>query len=68
MKEIFKKEKIDYKNIDIPEDLEFISIKSINEVKKKNNYNLMFLSKILILSLIILLILLMIFPKLYIKA
>ena len=37
MRKIFAKEKLVYKNIDIPEELEFIAIKSINEGKKKNN-------------------------------
>ena len=37
MKDLFNKEKIVYKNIEIPEELEFIVIKSINEGKKKED-------------------------------
>ncbi|MDV4152521.1 DUF4179 domain-containing protein, partial [Clostridium sp. AL.422] len=63
MKNIFEKEKIVYKNIEIPEELEFIVIKSINEGKKKNNSNIKLLSKVLVASLIIFFILLNISPK-----
>ncbi len=58
MKNIFEKEKIAYKNIEIPEELEFIVIKSINEGKKKNHSNIKFISKVLVASLIIFFILL----------
>ena len=37
MKDIFEKEKIAYKDIEIPEDLDFLVSKSIHEGKKKNN-------------------------------
>lgn len=63
MKNIFEKEKIVYKNIDIPEELEFIVIKSINEGKKKNNNYIKFLGKVLVASLITFLILLNISPR-----
>lgn len=64
MKDLFNKEKIVYKNIEIPEELEFIVIKSINEGKKKKIYNIKLLSKLLIASFLIFFILLNIFPKL----
>lgn len=64
MKDIFGKEKIAYKNIEIPEELEFIVIKSIKEGKKNNNYNIKIVSKILVASFIIFLVLLNVFPKL----
>lgn len=37
MKDIFEKEKIAYKNIETPEDLDFLVSKFIHEGKKKNN-------------------------------
>ena len=64
MKDIFGKEKIAYKNIEIPEELEFIVIKSIKEGKKRNNYNVRIVSKILVASLVAFFILLNVFPKL----
>ena len=63
MKNIFEKEKIVYKNIEIPEELEFIVIKSINEGKKKNNSNIKLISKVLVASLIIFFILLNTSPR-----
>ena len=63
MKNIFEKEKIAYKNIEIPEELEFIVIKSINEGKKKKTYNIKLLSKIFVASLIIFVILLNVLPR-----
>ena len=63
MKNIFEKEKIAYKKIEIPEELEFIVIKSINEGKKKNNNHIKLLSKVLVASLIVFFILLNISPK-----
>lgn len=64
MKDLFNKEKIVYKNIEIPEELEFIVIKSINEGKKKKIYNIKLLSKLLVASFLLFFILLNIFPKL----
>lgn len=63
MKNIFEKEKIAYKNIEIPEELEFIVIKSINEGKKKNSNHIKFISKVLVASLIIFFILLNTSPR-----
>ena len=37
MRDLFNKEKIIYKNIEIPEDLDFLVVKSIAEGKKQNN-------------------------------
>lgn len=68
MKNIFEKEKIAYKNIEIPEELEFIVIKSIKEGKKKSNYNIKNISEIFVASLITIFILLNVFPKLSISA
>ncbi|MFU7516556.1 DUF4179 domain-containing protein [Clostridium sp. HCS.1] len=63
MKNIFEKEKIAYKNIEIPEELEFIVIKSINEGKKKNSNHIKLISKVLVASLIIFFILLNTSPR-----
>jgi len=63
MKNIFDKEKIAYKNIEIPEELEFIVIKSIKEGNKKNHSNIKLISKVLVASLIIFFILLNASPK-----
>ena len=63
MKNIFEKEKIVYKNIEIPEELEFIVIKSINEGKKKNSSYIKLISKVLVASLIIFFILLNTSPR-----
>ncbi|MDY4254078.1 MULTISPECIES: hypothetical protein [unclassified Clostridium] len=62
MRKIFAKEKLVYKNIDIPEELEFIAIKPINEGKKKNNNYIKILSKVLLAFLITFFILLNISP------
>lgn len=63
MKNIFEKEKIAYKNIEIPEELEFIVIKSINEGRKKNSNHIKLISKVLVASLIIFFILLNTSPR-----
>ncbi|MBE6053840.1 MAG: DUF4179 domain-containing protein [Clostridium sartagoforme] len=68
MNELFNKEKIIYKNIDIPEELDFLIIKSINEGKKKNNYNIRNIGKILVASILTFFILLNIFPRVSILA
>ena len=67
MKDLFNKEKIVYKNIEIPEDLEFLVIKSINEGKKKNN-RIGLIGKIVAASFITIFIALNLFPKLSIVA
>ena len=67
MKDLFNKEKIVYKNIEIPEDLEFLVIKSINEGKKKNN-RIGLIGKIVAASFITIFIALNLFPKFSIVA
>lgn len=67
MKDLFNKEKIVYKNIEIPEDLEFLVIKSINEGKKENN-RIGLIGKIVAASFITIFIALNLFPKLSIVA
>lgn len=63
MKDIFDKERIIYKNIEILEDLDFLVIKSINEGKKKNN-RIRFIGKIVATSFLTISIILNLFPKL----
>lgn len=67
MKDLFNKEKIIYKNIEIPEDLDFLVIKSISEGKKKNN-RVVLIGKIVAASFITIFIALNLFPKFSIVA
>lgn len=67
MKDLFNKEKIIYKNIEIPEDLDFLVIKSINEGKKRNN-RVGLISKIVVATFITIFITLNLFPKFSIVA
>ena len=62
MKNIFEKEKIAYKNIEIPEELEFIVIKSIKEGNKKNNKTGL-IGKVLVASFITIFMALNLFPR-----
>jgi hypothetical protein len=67
MKDLFNKEKIIYKNIEIPEDLDFLVIKSINEGKKRNN-RVGLISKIVAATFITIFITLNLFPEFSIVA
>lgn len=67
MKDLFNKEKIIYKNIEIPEDLDFLVIKSIIEGKKRNN-RVGLILKITAASFITICIALNLFPKFSITA
>ncbi len=67
MKDLFNKEKIIYKNIEIPEDLDFLVAKSIIEGNKKNS-RLVLISKIVAASFIAFIITLNLFPKFSIVA
>ena len=67
MKDLFNKEKIIYKNIEIPEDLDFLDAKSIIEGNKKNS-RLVLISKIVAASFIAFIITLNLFPKFSIVA
>lgn len=60
--DMFEKEKIAYKNIEIPEELEFIVIKSIKEGNKKNN-RIGLIGKIVAASFITIFIALNLFPR-----
>ncbi|EOR25206.1 hypothetical protein A500_10725 [Clostridium sartagoforme AAU1] len=62
MKDIFEKEKIVYKNIEIPEKLDSLIIKSINEGKKKST-KIEFMAKIIAASLITFFIVLNVVPR-----
>lgn len=67
MRDLFNKEKIIYKNIEIPEDLDFLVVKSIAEGKKKNN-RLSIILKIVAASFIAFIITLNLFPRFSIVA
>ena len=67
MKDMFEKEKIAYKNIEIPEDLDFLVSKSIHEGKKKNN-KIGLIVKIVAASFISIFLILNLFPKVSIVA
>lgn len=67
MKDIFEKEKIAYKNIEIPEDLDFLVSKSIHEGKKNNN-KIVLVVKIVAASFISIFLVLNLFPKVSIVA
>ncbi|WP_288222318.1 DUF4179 domain-containing protein [uncultured Clostridium sp.] len=67
MKDLFNKEKIIYKNIEIPEDLDFLVAKSIIEGNKKTS-RLVLISKIVAASFIAFIITLNLFPKFSIVA
>lgn len=62
MRDLFNKEKIIYKNIEIPEDLDFLVVKSIAEGKKKNN-RVSIIFKIVAASFIAFIITLNLFPR-----
>lgn len=67
MRDLFNKEKIIYKNIEIPEDLDFLIVKSIAEGKKKNK-RVAIIFKIVAASFIAFIITLNLFPKFSIVA
>lgn len=62
MRDLFNKEKIIYKNIEIPEDLDFLIVKSIAEGKKKNK-RVAIIFKIVAASFIAFIITLNLFPR-----
>lgn len=67
MRDLFNKERIIYKNIEIPEDLDFLVVKSITEGKKKNN-RVSIIFKIVAASFIAFIIALNLFPRFSIVA
>ena len=62
MRDLFNNEKIIYKNIEVPEDLDFLVVKSIAKGKKKNN-RISIIFKIVAASFIAFIITLNLFPK-----
>lgn len=67
MRDLFNKEKIVYKNIEIPEDLDFLVAKSIAEGKKRNKREAI-IFKIVVASFITFIITLNLFPRFSIVA
>ncbi|MBQ6820688.1 MAG: hypothetical protein IJO26_05275 [Clostridium sp.] len=63
MKNIFGKDKIEYKNIEIFEELETIITKNIDYGKSKSVYNIKLLSKVIIACIVFTTVLFNLFPK-----